>query len=350
MTAVRRSPLVAAAVVVGVIASGITASFAIESMTTDPPPNIVFVARGDNPADALAVGPVAARLGAALVTTPPTSLAPEAEQALIDLAPELVIIAGGTVAISDAVEQAIEATTGLDADKVVRAAGANRYQTMSILIAMGLERNAAYVAVDGVAADSDLLDGLDASAFARSDTACAVDGVVTGIDADGQPVCESAVTGPKGDKGDAGDTGPGGAINVTSMDVTCHDPVAFSSDFTKVSDIGLFTQDEAGSTVIATFHGRLFVESTTASGAVFELRIDDQPATEGRARGRVRTPSESGLQVPQSMAGVFTGMASGLHTVSMWVRAGGTTQSGVDAQLDRGCWSTDHVVVQEFRS
>ncbi len=69
-------------------------------------PNVVFLARSDVAADALAAGPVAAQFGAPLLTTRPSSLAPSAATALGDLSPELVILLGGEGAISPGVEAA----------------------------------------------------------------------------------------------------------------------------------------------------------------------------------------------------------------------------------------------------
>ena len=69
-------------------------------------PDVVFLARSDVAADALAAGPVAAQFGAPLLTTRPSSLADSAATALGDLSPELVILLGGEGAISTAVESA----------------------------------------------------------------------------------------------------------------------------------------------------------------------------------------------------------------------------------------------------
>jgi hypothetical protein len=136
--------------------------------TVTPPPRIAFVARSDLYPDALAAGPIAGRLGAPLFITAPTTLVPSVEQGLKDYAPELVIIAGDTTAISAGVELAIEAALNLAPDKVIRAAGATRHETAVALVELIGQYNPAFLPVDATAADADLLDGLDSAAFQQA--------------------------------------------------------------------------------------------------------------------------------------------------------------------------------------
>lgn len=98
-----------------------------------PPPapepfeRVAFVARNDIPVDALAAGPIAGQLGAPVFvagTNPP--LNEFARQGLADFAPDLVIIAGGPAAISDAVRD--EIADACDCP-VERAAGQGRDET-----------------------------------------------------------------------------------------------------------------------------------------------------------------------------------------------------------------------------
>lgn len=104
-----------------------------------------FLARGDVFADALAVGPLAyegtASGGAGdgnpmpILLTTPNALSPEAQAALVDLGIQQVVIAGGTVAVSQAVQDAV-AALGI---KVVRIAGANRQDTAAKVAAVAIE-------------------------------------------------------------------------------------------------------------------------------------------------------------------------------------------------------------------
>jgi hypothetical protein len=151
-----------AGIAAGLVAGGLTTAIAINGDTIDPPPRIAFVARSDNPADALAAGPVAGQLGAPLFVTPTGTLVDAAKAGLIAYAPELVIITGGFAAISAETEAAIETALGLADDKVVRAQGKDRHETAVAIVNLLAAYNPAYLPVDAKAADADLLDGLDA--------------------------------------------------------------------------------------------------------------------------------------------------------------------------------------------
>lgn len=145
------------------------------------PPRIAFVARGDgaNFADALAVGSIAGQLGAPVFTTDRGFLADAARTGLVDHAPDLVIITGGPDAILPEVEAAIEAATGLAADKVIRAAGDDRYATAAVIANLFTELgyNPAFLSLDGKAVnaatadhadDADALGGLAPSAYLQT--------------------------------------------------------------------------------------------------------------------------------------------------------------------------------------
>jgi hypothetical protein len=182
----RTRTFIATALVLVLTALGITAAIAAGTGTVTPPPRTAFVARGDDPADALAIGPIAGRAGAPVFTTVPDVLVPEAQAALVAYAPDLVIIAGGTAAISNGVEAAIEAATGLPAGDVIRAAGANRFDTAAKAADLIAAYNPAFLPVEATATDSDLLDGLDSTAFVTtSDVAGLIPVAVVNIDAAG---------------------------------------------------------------------------------------------------------------------------------------------------------------------
>jgi hypothetical protein len=139
-------------------------------------------------------------------------------------------------------------------------------------------------------------------------------------------------------------------IRHTVLPVNCISVPVFTNTFTKLSNFGNFDVVHEDSVVEATFNGRISADSLASSnGAVFELRVDDQPSPVGRARATIRLnelPGSSGVQV--SITGVFPDLAAGEHTVSLWVRAGGVAGSGTGARVDPGCWSSDHIVVREY--
>ncbi len=96
----------------------------------EPYPKVVFVARNDIPFDAMAAGPVAGALGGILLVTSPTSWSTDADAALKKFSPDVVYIAGGTAAVSQDVEDAIDAAGPWE---VRRKAGANRNATAALL-------------------------------------------------------------------------------------------------------------------------------------------------------------------------------------------------------------------------
>lgn len=131
------------------------------------------------------------------------------------------------------------------------------------------------------------------------------------------------------------------------FDVSCTSLAAITPTYAKLVDLATFTVQSPDSTVELTFNGRIFVSSfASGTGAVFELRVDDDPSTVGRARASLRTVQAGGGGVQTSITGLFTGLPAGEHTASMWVRtsAGG---AGTQAMVDPGCWSTDVLIVKE---
>lgn len=99
-----------------------------DAAVDDPPlPTVAFVARADNPVDALAAAGVAGQLGAPLYLSFPGQLHPDAEAALAATTPDVVVLAGGTGALSAAVEQAVRDL--LPDATVIRKAGDTRTST-----------------------------------------------------------------------------------------------------------------------------------------------------------------------------------------------------------------------------
>ena len=178
--------------------------------------------------------------------------------------------------------------------------------------------------------------------------------------------------GEKGDKGDTGDIGPEGPAGTTTwsgitdkpntlsgygvtnvekitvLPSTCKSLASVGTSYAKLTDIGTFVKDNVSSVVEVTFNGRIAVIGTFGgSGAIFELRIDNDASTVGRARASLKA-AEGGIEGHTvSITGFFSGLSTGTHTVSMWVAgSSGTTTS---LYLDPGCWSSDVVIVREYR-
>ncbi len=97
------------------------------------PPQLVFLARADDGADALAAGPVAGKLHAPLLLTARESLSAPAASALEEVAPDEVILVGGTAALDPAIEDALDAM-GLAHRRI---GGATRIETAAQLALFG---------------------------------------------------------------------------------------------------------------------------------------------------------------------------------------------------------------------
>lgn len=96
------------------------------------PVKSVYVATGRGFADALTGGPLAARGGAPIVLVNTNDLPQESADELARLAPEQVVILGGLVAVSGAVEDAITKATGVVPDRI---AGGSRFSTAAAIAA-----------------------------------------------------------------------------------------------------------------------------------------------------------------------------------------------------------------------
>jgi hypothetical protein len=136
-------------------------------------------------------------------------------------------------------------------------------------------------------------------------------------------------------------------MKVTLLNVSCPAPVSVTTTYTKIATIGSFSKVQDDTHLNIVFSGRLAVATMTGTGVVFELRIDDAATTVGRIRGSVKS-AEIGISgVPVTMEGFFPGLTVGPHTVSMWARA--TSGGATGVQYDTGCWSTDSVIIKEFK-
>src|SRR5690606_8089996 len=90
---------------------------------------VVYIAAGTNYPDALSAGPAAAVQGGPLLLTPPSTL-PAAVRAEIErLAPDLIVVAGGTGVVSPSVYSQLSSL----APEIRRDSGANRYETSRVI-------------------------------------------------------------------------------------------------------------------------------------------------------------------------------------------------------------------------
>lgn len=91
----------------------------------------VFIASGTAFPDGISMGALAASRGGPLLLTQKDSLPPEVRNEIVRLKPKRIYIAGGSGAVSNAVENQLEGLTG----EVVRLGGKDRYGTSSLIAA-----------------------------------------------------------------------------------------------------------------------------------------------------------------------------------------------------------------------
>ncbi|MDO5671993.1 MAG: cell wall-binding repeat-containing protein [Actinomycetaceae bacterium] len=105
----------------------------------------VFVAVGEDFADALAAGPIAAASsGATVLTSRGQGLSPHAKVALQHLKPQSVVVVGGTAAIPEST--LAEISSVVPSGKVSRIGGANRYATAVGLANMAPNKSRVFIA------------------------------------------------------------------------------------------------------------------------------------------------------------------------------------------------------------
>jgi hypothetical protein len=133
---------------------------------------VVYVATGENFPDALGAGPAAAIVKGPILLVSLNAIPGETAAELTRLAPDKIIIVGGTAVVSASVETGLGAYAGT----VERIAGANRYDTAAKLSAatypatidadtLNGKSSTSFLGKTEKAADSDLLDGITSGNF-----------------------------------------------------------------------------------------------------------------------------------------------------------------------------------------
>ena len=152
---VSRRHLIVFTAVVALVVSVVWVGVAQRAGAASSTP-VVYVATGENFPDALGAGPVAAIVKGPILLVAQNSIPGETAAELTRLAPDRIVIVGGTAVVSSSVEAGLVAY----APTVERIAGANRYDTAARLSASTFP-----VAASGAGGDADTLDGLDSTDF-----------------------------------------------------------------------------------------------------------------------------------------------------------------------------------------
>jgi hypothetical protein len=161
-TALRRpSRLVA---VVTLLAALLVGAQVLQAVAAPPAPRVAFLARADNPVDALAAGAVAAQVGGVVLLTTTARLEAPAAAGLASYKPDLVILAGGTAALSEQVEADLTAL-GYTHERV---GGTTRLETAQLLSERLATLDHAWLRVEGTASNSEKLQGRPANGLTRA--------------------------------------------------------------------------------------------------------------------------------------------------------------------------------------
>lgn len=119
-----------------------------------------------------------------------------------------------------------------------------------------------------------------------------------------------------------------------------------TTTYQKIADMGTFEKADDESFIELKLQTNVSVASSSGPGVVFELRINDNATGIGSATLLLR---EYGASKAAFITGVFDGLESGTHTVSLWTRTSGGTANNVF--YDPGCFNslgTNIVIVKEF--
>ena len=120
-----------------VVALMMTARSAWAGVDDPPLPTVAFLARADNPVDALAAGGVAGQLGAPVFLTDATGLGTDAAAGLTKTNPDVVVLAGGLVSLTQQVHDDVAEL--LPDAEIIRKFGTTRTSTAVALSELASE-------------------------------------------------------------------------------------------------------------------------------------------------------------------------------------------------------------------
>lgn len=118
-----------------------------------------------------------------------------------------------------------------------------------------------------------------------------------------------------------------------------------TTTYQKIANLGTFTKGSAATIIELTLQTHVYVASSQSTGVIYELRVNDEASSNGFATVALK---DVGVSQSVSLTGLFTGLTSGSHTVSLWVKT--TSNTATNAFYDPGCWNsvTNNVIVKEF--
>ena len=158
------------------------------------------------------------------------------------------------------------------------------------------------------------------------------------------PTGATGATGPAGAAGATGPQGPSGVVNVTQLSYnlqTSDMAPTVTSKFLR--NIGTFTKLQAATKLDITWDSHVSGIGPVGSGCNFMIRVDSVGSTAGDL-GAVISPSVVTAFDSLAVTRIFTGVAAGTRTLSIWTRG-----VGVPTQCTDNAGNYEHhAVIREF--
>jgi hypothetical protein len=153
------------------------------------------------------------------------------------------------------------------------------------------------------------------------------------------PAGAQGPAGPKGDKGDKGDPGATGAAGIpATIKRTVLVQAVFASDaapsgtFTQLASVGTFTKQAAANVIKVTWTGHARALNATSGFCDFQIRIDGAAPDDNA--GRAVTGGTNTFGTPVGVTALFSGLAAGSHTVTVFDR--GSVAAGGSCDINPG--------------
>jgi hypothetical protein len=164
-----------------------------------------------------------------------------------------------------------------------------------------------------------------------------------GVDGAQGPQGTPGPAGPQGTPGPAGPQGPTGPQGLAGASVystffpTCFTGIAgpITTTYESAGTLGTFNKAAAETNIELTYMGHVRVDAVS-NVVEFQFRVDDAPPLGNMPSGLLFSPQAAQFTYTP-MHAVFTGLAAGTHTVTLWIRIINGTAS--DASVNPGCFN-----------
>lgn len=127
----------------------------------------------------------------------------------------------------------------------------------------------------------------------------------------------------------------------------CQSVANINTSWKKLTDLGTFVKNNSA-TLIDLDYQTHFYATSVINAVIYQLRIDNNPTTLGQASFFYHS-GMTGKFLNGHITGTFSGLSTGTHTVSVWVKT--ATDTAAQAYIDPGCYnsaSVNTVIVKEY--